>query len=98
SILLAVLADTLGDEVVFEKCALERVIPQAPPAPALTPAAQAGKPATPALKAPKAPPPLPSWTLRASGLGRDPQAVSQFILRLESSGLFDSVTLLKTSR
>jgi hypothetical protein len=102
SILLALVSETLGDDVVLEKCQLDQVIPQTPIAPVPTaapaaPTAPAPKPPASA-KPPKIVTPDPIWLFKADGLARNPQSVSQFILRLESSGLFDRVTLIKTSR
>ena len=94
SILLALFSDTLGDDVVLAKCELKRIGGELPaPAAANAPVVKISAP-------PKKPaaPELPSWQLLTSGMGRSPAAVSQFVLRLEATGLFDRVALVKTMR
>ncbi len=73
SLLMGIVGDIRGDEVVLNRCALET----------------ADGPATDAAK------PL---ALRISGYGRSQGVVSQFVLRMEQTGLFDSVSLVKTNR
>jgi len=82
SILLAMLADSLEDDVVLNKCHFAT----APKAPSV--AAGGGDD----------PPGRQLFTLEVSGLGRSQTAVSQFVLRLEKAKLFDRVKLIKTGR
>ena len=88
SILLAVLADCLGDEIVLKTCQLT----PAGDSPTKRPSASAKDPAAPRARGDG------GFVFLLSGLGRSQTAVSQFVLRLESAGLFDRVTLIKTNR
>jgi Tfp pilus assembly protein PilN len=83
SLLLAMLADSLADQIVLERCALLPVDPPAAagPAPAATPA-----------QSPRA------FRFDLTGLARSQTAVSQFVLRLEKARVFDEVRLVQTSR
>jgi Tfp pilus assembly protein PilN len=95
SILLAVLAKSQGDDVVLNRCDLAPVKDDAlPPAPPVAPPVQ-----TVGLAAK---PPVPRSAgradLRLSGLGRSQAAVAQFVLQLESTDLFEHVSLLQTTR
>ena len=79
SVLLALLADKAGDQIVLKSC---RVAPasagDAKPVAALSGAAL--------------------LTVEAGGVGRSQLAVSQFLLRLERTGLFAKVALVDTHR
>ncbi|MDB5301979.1 MAG: hypothetical protein JWO87_3642 [Phycisphaerales bacterium] len=89
SLLLALVADRAGNEVVLRSLS---VTPRPVEIIAAKPAPAAGKPAPP--------PPAPSRSLMlmASGLGKSQPAVTQFALRLEKTGLFSRVRLIDTSR
>jgi len=102
STLLALVSDTLGPDIVLTKCDLKRTGGDLPTENASSSSAKGAsnttppKPTNPKFKPP--PPEPPTWSLIASGLGRSPASVSQFSLRLESTGLFERVTLIKTMR
>jgi hypothetical protein len=96
SILLALLSDSLGDDIVLGTASVSRgeeaiAIP-------VQKTAAAPAPPTPIAKVAIKPPAAPTWTLSIQGLGRTPTAVSQFVLRLESTGLFDHVDPQKITR
>lgn len=80
--LLALLAKTLGDDLVLRQCQIERLVPT-------------GGPTQPDRDA--AVPAVVGFQLAIRGLGRTQEAVSQFALRLELAGLFDDVKLVDTS-
>ena len=42
--------------------------------------------------------PKTKWSLQVSGHGKTPESVSQYVLRLERTELFDMVNLLQTNR
>jgi len=84
SLLLGLIAQTLGDDVVLRNCQLNPVTEH--PTGAQTP-----EDAT-TIAAPD------QYLLQISGLGRTQAAVSQFILRLEQLQLFDRVNLISTAR
>jgi hypothetical protein len=88
SALLALLAQNLGDELVLNHCRLKpaRVLPAATPA-----GSAEGTPASPAEK-PR------HFALEIEGYARSQAAVSQFVLRLEGTGLFNQVRLVKSNR
>lgn len=97
-ILLASLAKLNDDDVVLRRCELSSatvatsMAPPPPPAPvAPTAPGTAAKPIAP-------PPPKVVVTLHLSGAGRTPMAVSEYVLRLERTGLFEHVELLGTTR
>lgn len=86
SYLLALMAGKAGPEVTLKGCTVR-------PRVAATPTA--AKPgAKPAAKAPTD----PTLLVNVTGLSTSQSAVSQFALRLESTGLFGRVTLLDTAR
>lgn len=85
SLLLTMLADRLGDDVVLSRCRLEPVEadgsgPDAGPE---------GRPGPDGHE---------SYLLHLSGLAKTQAAASRFVLRLEQTGLFDSVRLVRTER
>lgn len=102
SVLLGVLAQSLGDDVVLTTCKLEAdhpgdrttLAPRTGASRATGPAAFAG--ADPAAASSVVP--GSRFTLELSGLGRSQASVSQFVLRLEQLGIFERVTILKTGR
>jgi len=77
SILLAMLAQTLDEQIVLQRCAL------------------GGPDAKTARQADTAGP--GEYVLALSGVGRSQTDVSQFVLRLERSGLFQQVKLVQTA-
>lgn len=85
SLLLVLLADTLGDQVVLRNCQID---PKAPKQSAAGEQQTATAPAKPTNE----------YVLQLSGLGRSQEVVSQFVLRLEQTGLFDRVALVNTVR
>lgn len=86
SLLLALIARMRGDEVVLNRCALDisskTLGLPAISLPALAESADAAAPAV----------------LRLQGYGRTQASVAQFALGLERTGLFETVSLLKTNR
>jgi Fimbrial assembly protein (PilN) len=90
SLLLAMLASSLGDQAVLSSCVLE-------PAP---------EPAAPSLKPgakPDAPPPKDSarparFTLALTGLAGSQDAVALMVTSLESKKVFDNVTIVEARR
>jgi Tfp pilus assembly protein PilN len=83
SILLALLAHTLGDEVVLRQVQVEVSSQPVDSEPTAT-TSEKGSGQAP--------------TMKVSGIGRTQQSISRFILRLEQTALFRSVTLIKTQR
>ena len=88
---LTILAKTLGDEVVLERCWLEATKATSPEAGRGASAESAGK-GSPPYRAPT------HFLMELSGFARSQEAVSQFVLRLEGVGLFKDVTLVQTTR
>jgi hypothetical protein len=94
SALMALLAAKAGDEIVLKTCLVrpkdpDRQVDTRSQGPgALEGGARAAQP----------PPAEPSMVLGLSGLGLSQAAVSQFVLKLEATGLFAKVTLIDTSR
>lgn len=91
SLLLAMLAGHVSDELILERCCLRPVEPGSQdagrtPAPGAVPGgtAPAGQ--------------VERYVLELTGLARSQTAVSQFVLRLEKSGVFREVRLVKTHR
>lgn len=91
SALLALLAVKAGDDVVLKGCqvSVREAAKLAADAKGARPKLGAG--AVPAV-------PESNVVLNLSGLGRSQPAVSQFVLRLEATGLFAKVTMVDTSR
>jgi hypothetical protein len=91
SLLLAMLAGHVSDELILERCCLRPVEPGSQdagrtPAPGAVPGgtAPAGQ--------------VERYVLELTGLARSQTAVSQFVLRLEKSGVFREVRQVKTHR
>jgi len=82
AVVLVLLARNLDDELVLKRCKLEPDTGRKP----------AGKAGSPPATEPK------RFTLDISGFGRSQKAISQFVLRLERTNLFERVTLVKTNR
>ena len=89
SLLLALVADRAGNEVVLRSLS---VAPRTAEITDAKPAPVAGKPAAPPAA------PARGLVLTASGLGKSQPAVTQFALRLEKTGLFSRVRLIDTNR
>jgi len=89
--LLILLSDTLGPDVVLSKCELQTLDAEARP---IADMGQAGLDAAAvnALLSER------RYRLDISGFGRKQNAVSQFVVRLEQSGLFDVVTMTNSHR
>ena len=85
--LLSVLSDLRGNDVVLEDIELKLSAEQL---------------SAPAAKKPNVKPvvliPKTKWNLQLAGHGKTPESVSQYVLRLERTDLFDSVNLLQTNR
>ena len=89
SMLLAMLADLRGDDIVLKNClvdAASETIRERAPEPAV------GVIAAPQVAGPE------RAVVRLQGYGRSQAVVAQFVLRLEQAGLFDDVSLVKTNR
>lgn len=102
SVVLALLGEIRGKNVVLERCALKPVKEAAAKAKDKTVGkfGAATKP-TPegTMTAPAADRRKPmNFTLEIGGLGREQTDVSQFVLKLERTGLFGTVKLLETAR
>lgn len=98
SILLALLAQNVGDEVVLKNCGVRPADPNRP-APHSEP--RRTQPARSMPAQPAAPAnvrPAPCFVFEASGVARSHAAANQFLLRLERTGLFSRVSLLDTAR
>jgi Tfp pilus assembly protein PilN len=80
--LLGLLANSLGDDVVMDSCRLQPSRVEKPAKP------EPGKPGAGGEQI----------TLELTGLARDQADVSAYMLRLEKTGLFDKVKLIKTNR
>lgn len=87
SLLLALISQMKGDQIVLNRCALS-VSPKTAGLPASVAAAQSSAGMDPGSPA----------SLQLQGYGRSQAAVSQLLLGLERTGLFEAVALLKTNR
>jgi len=98
SILLALVARDLNDEVVLTRCELKGGASAAPTATAATPmpTTASAPAAVPAASPEGARPEV--FVLDVTGYGKTMMAVSQFVLAMERTGLFDEVRLVKTNR
>jgi outer membrane murein-binding lipoprotein Lpp len=90
SILLVLIDQTLGDDIVLNRCRLDQM--DASGGAMALPVSNAGGAHRSLDEMPKA------YTYALSGYGRDPESVAQFVLRLEGLGLFGRVTAMRTSR
>jgi len=102
SVLLGLLAQSLGDDIVLTTCRLEAEHPSDRAAATSSPPGginrAAGGGGTGAPAAAPIVGPGSRFTLELTGLGRTQAAVSRFVLRLEQLGLFERVTIVKTGR
>jgi Tfp pilus assembly protein PilN len=96
SILMAALAQSLGDDVVLSSCTLQTQTISPPKSPVARSAAGDKKPGSKSSPAPE--PERVQVIVNVTGFGRSQVAVSKFVLRLEQMRLFDRVKLIKTSR
>lgn len=87
-VLMRALASRGAGSVVLESVELER---QADTGQSRGPSRRGAK-----ADSPPAQPSVDRYTLRVSGLGRSQEAVSAYVLALESSGLFERVTIRQT--
>ena len=94
SVLLAALASARGDQIVLQGCALAVDDPQDSQR---RPGPVRAVSAVRKTKDPKEHQPG-HYSLKIDGMSDNQMAVSQFMLDLESTGLFDRVRLLKTDR
>lgn len=91
SLLLGILADSLADEVVLERCTLIPIEDDCGPAEGdSSDEAEAPDPLAASLRR--------SFRCDVTGYARTQTGVSRFILRLENIHLFDRVKLVKTAR
>src|SRR5690606_11983203 len=100
SLLMVLLTRTLEDQIVLRRCNLvPMVAPPVPASVAVAPAPRAtGGPAVKlAAVAAAAPPPGQQYTLLLAGLGKTQTSVTQFVVRLERTGLFDEVKLISAA-
>ena len=91
SVLLALTAQTLGDQIVLTKCQLLELTQEESFAPATRHGRGGGHTAL-RHEMPDA------FTLELSGYGRSPEAVARFVLRLERTRLFNEATIRRTDR
>ena len=89
--LLVILAQTLGPEIVLNQCEVATLDSHGRP---ITGNHQEGLTAQAVSTLLSA----RQYRLTLAGLGREHSAVSRFVVQLEQSGLFDSVTLLNNQR
>lgn len=92
SVLLALLADGLGRDVVLKRCELNEIAVPSPGSPS-----GSGRVKNVSLKE-KGDDSQIAFALTVAGYGRSQTAVSQFVLRLERSGVFNNVRLVSTMR
>jgi len=97
SLLLAVLAKTLSDEVVLEYCALTPV-EEEPPEDKDDSKDEDRPGADPNSLEAMSASLYRSFRFQVTGVAKAQTAVSRFVLRLEKIGLFDEVKMIKTSR
>jgi hypothetical protein len=86
SVLMAVVAKSLGDEVVLNRCELAPVKEEVQPINMVTKKDVSQTPASRRV------------LLHLSGVGHSQGQVAQFVLRLEATDLFEHVNLLHTTR
>lgn len=89
--LLSILSDLRGHDIALAGVDLELTPEQSAKAPVQEKKATSKKKIIPTARKTK-------WNLQMTGFGKTPESVSQFVLRLESTALFDQVNLLKTNR
>jgi hypothetical protein len=93
SLLLAMVARELSDDVVLDRCSLAPVDTGADEKPSAVPAGAARAEALGAGEVL-----YQRYLLDLSGFAQTQMGVSQFVLRLENSRLFESVRLIKTQK
>jgi Tfp pilus assembly protein PilN len=99
SVLMMLLSRLRGEAIVFEQLKLQPLKIEAPKPTAAKPGAppRPGSAAAKKAKEDDARKPM-HYGLQLTGLGQSQQEVSDFVLRVEQSGLFDSVKLVETTR
>lgn len=90
SALVRVVASQLGDRLILDSIAMERLA-LAPKEPARGKVGADAKPAA-------APQPSSYFQIDIAGLAKDQPDVTSFVLRLEELGLFDKVTVLESGK
>ena len=93
SVLLTLLADGLGNEVVLKSCELDEIM-----IPVETAAGRRGNSQIITTSRLEDKAERMAFVLRVAGFGRSQTAVSLFVLRLERSGMFDNVRIVSTVR
>jgi len=93
SVLLTLLADGLGNEVVLRSCELDEIM-----IPLERTAGRRGGPRVITTSRLEDKAERMAFVLRVAGFGRSQTAVSLFVLRLERSGMFDNVRIVSTVR
>jgi hypothetical protein len=93
SVLLTLLADGLGDEVVLKSCELDEIV-----IPVERTAGERGGPQIVTTSRLEDKAGRMAFVLRVAGFGRSQTAVSLFVLRLERSDMFDNVRIVSTIR
>ena len=91
-VMLKLVADGLGSEVVLKSCELNEIA-----IPLKTASGESGDSQISVTSVSEDKKQI-AFVLSVSGLGRSQTAVSQFVLRLERSGMFDNVRLVSTMR
>lgn len=89
--LLVIIADTLGEEIVLSQCAIVTLDQNGREISGDQQASLSSQAVTSLLSARR-------YRLTLAGFGRQHSAVSNFVVQLEQSGLFDSVSLLNNQR
>lgn len=89
--LLIIIAETLGPDVVLNKCQIVTLDSAGRPITGSQQETLTSQAVTTLLSARR-------YRLTLAGLGREHSTVSKFVVQLEQSGLFDSVTLLNNQR
>ena len=93
SVLLTLLADGLGNDVVLKSCQLDEIM-----IPLGVAAGGRSEPQLHVTSVSEDKKQQVAFVLCIAGFGRSQTAVSQFVLRLERSGMFDNVRLVSTIR
>jgi hypothetical protein len=97
SILLALMVQSQGEDIVLNRCELTPARDELPPpGPAQQPPPMPGAVQTISLSS--KPRSSNRVIMHVGGLGRSQAAVAQFVLQLEATDLFEHVNLLQTSR
>ncbi len=98
SVVLSLLAQSLGDEIVLTSCQLDTQAESRDDEFAPSPSPVRGTAPRGRQRMQQQEESQKRVALQITGLGRTQSSVSQFVLRLEQVGLFERVTILKTGR